>query len=176
MATTKSAPVTGNRYVELPRKPSPTEEIRTTIPGQEHASTGSNETKTPGIAKSPSLLGPRVFIVSAISTSYVMFEPTVCFEAVQNRALLCPATACTDRNQLGKSLFHVLQRLKLSCDIGDLCLSTFSHAIAGIDRVHPQSEQFSDLFKRESQFLRMSDEPEAPDGIVGENTIPRERA
>jgi hypothetical protein len=66
----------------------------------------------------------------------------------------------------------VPQRFQFSDDIGDLCLSPFSHVVASIDRVHAQRQQFSDLFKRKSQFLRMSDEPEAPDGIVSENAIP----
>src|SRR5438128_12095122 len=89
---------------------------------------GSRETATPGIVKSPNLRGSRALIASAIVTSYVLFEPAVCLQTVQDRAILGPPAPGTGGNQLGESIIHVLKSLNLSLDVSDLHLRSFPHA------------------------------------------------
>src|SRR5260370_30157112 len=79
---------------------------------------GSNETKTPGIARSPSLRGSWAVNVLAILTSDVMLEPTVRLEAVQNRAVVCLPGPGTGRDQIRESIFRVLESLNLCLDVG----------------------------------------------------------
>jgi hypothetical protein len=100
-----------------------------------------------------------------------MLEPTGCFEAVEHRALPRAAPARTDSNHLGESALHVLERLKLLFAVGDLRLSAFSHAVAGIDGLHPSRAQCPNLMQRASQILRVPDAPQRSDRRSGADAI-----
>src|SRR6266849_5640481 len=106
---------------------------------------GSRETATPGIVKSPTLRGSRALIASAIVTSYVILKPSVRLETVRDRAILGPPAPGTGGTQLGESIIHVLKSLNLPLDVSDLHLRSFPHAVAGIDGVDAQRQQFPDL-------------------------------
>jgi hypothetical protein len=81
----------------------------TNLPGTIAATAGSNKTTMPGSVSSPSFLGCRAVIISAIVVpSLGMLEPTGCFEAVEHRAFSRAAPARTGGNHLGEGALHVL--------------------------------------------------------------------
>src|SRR5713226_1796127 len=103
------------------------------------------ETRTPGIASSPSLRGFCALIASAIFTSWVIIEPSVGFKGVQNRTIVGLFAAGARCDQFGEGVLDFPQRFDLSLDVSDFRFGPFPHAVTLVRGRHAKRQQLADF-------------------------------